>query len=769
MKSNKIMEKVMKNVSILSVVSFLSVLSTGVFAADSARIRVDTRQGLFGGKLATKVEAVGEPDGSAIAVWDTAKRQYGQRVYPDGWYVRKDAGGGLLAWQPLDETETPDHDVLVLNEHTVLGGRMTTNEVWTTGVVHVVRHNVVIPSGTTLTVDPEAIVKFTENARLVVEEGGSWIAKGSWFAEFQDDTWVGGDTNLDGTNSVPTGTQDWISGMDPANYVHVMMLDGSVQVFPTRTYTRGEVYGILPTMDRYDEGFHFRGWVTNLEETVGVEVEQLADMDQPALYANWEAIYLNVSTGSLEFAAYSVDELREIGVGANDKWICETDADWLHLVAVEDEGNDASRDIHDGTVAVTADQNRSELPRSATIRIMRANGGLLREVNVTQKAMARAEMPELRLGSGQQTFSDYATPVIITCRTKGATIYYTTDDSEPSPENGLKLETGEYEEGIGGIVTIFGSTTVKAVAVRTDLLDSYVSTKRFVRESTLAEAMDIPDNFVSTEGDANWSVVKDETSDGISAVRSGAMKTSMTQRRNSRISTYFEGQGTLTFRWKVSCELDRSSNRGPDEESNWDYLAFLADGRSVKRIDGESGWEEVSYTFKGSGVHVVEWVYSKNEGFDFFSCGQDCGWVDQVKWTPEIYDGEGADARELYVKQGWLVSSGLVGAADDGADIVEKAKADDDGDGYTNEEEILLGTDPQDASSKLQAYIVQEDGVMKVRFDPEVKSDDYDLDYRILSVAELGGDWKDVTDLSDEERQEAGFKFFKIKVRVNKK
>ena len=129
-----------------------------IFAAESARIRVDTRMGLQGGKLATGVEAIGEPDGSLSSSWVTTNEIAGVKDYDDGWYVRQDDGSGLMDWFALGVDEKPDHDVLLLNEPTVVGGRLTTNESWDTNELRIVRHNVVVPNGITLIIEPEAPV-----------------------------------------------------------------------------------------------------------------------------------------------------------------------------------------------------------------------------------------------------------------------------------------------------------------------------------------------------------------------------------------------------------------------------------------------------------------------------------------------------------------------------------------------------------------------------------------------------------------------------------
>ena len=76
-------------------------------AAESAAIRVDTRMGLFGGKMATGVEAVGEPDGSLSSSWVTTNTLWdGSQEFPDGWYVRQDDGTGLQDWFALGAEDT---------------------------------------------------------------------------------------------------------------------------------------------------------------------------------------------------------------------------------------------------------------------------------------------------------------------------------------------------------------------------------------------------------------------------------------------------------------------------------------------------------------------------------------------------------------------------------------------------------------------------------------------------------------------------------------
>lgn len=727
--------------------------------ARSAAIRLDTRTELTGGKIANGTEAVGEPDGRASAVWGTASSAAGAAEYPDGWYERKEEGG-FKDW----EASGDKGDALVLNRVAMEGGRLAEETVWKAGEFRVVRHNVVVPNGVKLTAEAGTQVKFAEEARIVVEEGGIFAAKGANFAEITDDRWLDGDTNMDGGRTAESGSRDWVAGLGEGECVHVTMLDGAEEIYPCRTYTKGEVYGELPSPDRYEEGFYFRGWSTNETGEAAVKAEDMADMAQDALFCRWEAIRLELSAGRVEFPAWCEGVERTLGVEANDEWKWECDADWLTVTESESEGNEG--EVRNGTLTIAAAENRSELPRSATLRVMRKNGRMVREASVVQAAMGRVEMPLIVTAGGMETFSDYVMQVRIECATDGAEVWYTTDGSEPGAGNGVKLETeAMVGGGVRGTINVYSSCTVKAMAVRRDMLDSQASTKRIVRDDTLAEAVNAPELNVRTGGNAAWRVVKDVTADGVSAARSGRMATSLTERRNSTMSTYVEGAGVLTFKWKVSCERDATGRK------DWDWLGFFADGTLVKKIDGETGWEETSWNFTGTGVHIVEWVYSKNAGFDDVNPGEDCGWVDEVTWRPAIFaEGEGGVARELYAGQDWLMRVGIVGAAATDGEVRAAALADDDGDGFTNEEEALLGTDPKDPQSRLTASITSENGAMRVDFSPKVTgANGYRLDYRIMGAGELGGEgWKDVTDMSAAERETGGFRFFRVKVNIEK-
>ena len=87
-------------------------------------------------------------------------------------------------------------------------------------------------------------------------------------------------------------------------------------------------------------------------------------------------------------------------------------------------------------------------------------------------------------------------------------------------------------------------------------------------------------------------------------------------RGRTALSALAEGEGTLSFCWKVS------------SEAFCDKLHVLLDGKEV--CDWISGtdmeeWRNVTFRVDGKGEHTVTWSYTKDGGT---SRGSDCGWID---------------------------------------------------------------------------------------------------------------------------------------------
>ena len=81
------------------------------------------------------------------------------------------------------------------------------------------------------------------------------------------------------------------------------------------------------------------------------------------------------------------------------------------------------------------------------------------------------------------------------------------------------------------------------------------------------------------------------------------------------------GSGTLSYYWKVS------------SEENKDLLSFSIDNVQRASISGNVNWAQKSFTITGDGEHMLVWTYAKNYRN---AAGSDCGWVDDIVWTPAV-------------------------------------------------------------------------------------------------------------------------------------
>ncbi|MBP5544652.1 MAG: chitobiase/beta-hexosaminidase C-terminal domain-containing protein [Kiritimatiellae bacterium] len=680
-----------------------ALLGAGIVLAEtSAPFRADVRESA-GALVATGVEGLGSADGSSVTAWDTTQLD-------DGWTTLSSDGVTT--------------NVIVLNGPSVVGCRMSSNETWSAGRVHVVRDDVVVPTGVTLSIAADAAVKFSEGARIVVEDGGELIVDGAMFADFADDT-VGGDANMDGDATAPTTVwDDWTEGVDSNALLRVSLLDGAFSVFPSRAYTSGHALGSLPEPYRYEA--RFKGWRTAPDGGgEAVSADTLAD-DAPLLYASWEAYSLDITPASTNLAAVAGN--CAFAVAANAAWTVSTDAPWISLQSEDGSG--------DGAVVFSVGANESTQPRSGTVRVSLAEGGLVRDFTVSQEGMEEVATPTFRPGDGT-TFKASAQRVAISCSTAGATIRYTLDGSDPTMASTLYTSRG---------FNVFDTTTVKARAYKDGMLPSPIASVRIIRLQTLAEALDVPLWTVTTDGNAEWTVDMEVAAEvGGSSARSGDIGDD----EETSLHTSVEGSGTLSFRWKTSCEDD------PDDSWTWDYLVFEADDVPRAWLDGQTDWQEISLTF-GAGTHTFDWTFRK-DFMDGDEVGEDCGWVDRIVWTPIVAAGD------MSIPVSWFEAQGLVEAGQ-GAD--EAADADPDRDGLTTAEEYIAGTDPNDPESSFTATIEIENGVPKVKWTPDLLGE---RAYRVLGRKSLGGDeeWEDVTDLEGHGAAE-GYRFFKAEVNMPK-
>ena len=146
-------------------------------------------------------------------------------------------------------------------------------------------------------------------------------------------------------------------------------------------------------------------------------------------------------------------------------------------------------------------------------------------------------------------------------------------------------------------------------------------------------------------------------------------------RERGYMQTSVRGPGDLTFRWKVS------------SQPTSDFLKLSIDGVEAGRISGEVDWQQATFAL-GTGLHVLQWDYSKDTNTDG---GSDLAWVDAVQfggtaatlgqaleqeplswvtggdggWYPQgavyHYDGDAARSSELLDSQQAFVGTTVTG------------------------------------------------------------------------------------------------------------
>ena len=136
-----------------------------------------------------------------------------------------------------------------------------------------------------------------------------------------------------------------------------------------------------------------------------------------------------------------------------------------------------------------------------------------------------------------------------------------------------------------------------------------------VQTVPLPTALDNQALSFTTGGNGSWFGQTGTSHDGTDAAQSG----SITNSQSTWLETTVDGPGTIGFWWNTSCE------------TNYDGLVFTVDGTTNSRISGAGrDWEQKTVEI-ASGSHVLRWTYAK-DGSQYR--GSDCGWVDQVTWTP---------------------------------------------------------------------------------------------------------------------------------------
>ena len=298
----------------------------------------------------------------------------------------------------------------------------------------------------------------------------------------------------------------------------------------------------------------------------------------------------------------------------------------------------------------------------------------------------------------------------------GAIIYYTLDGTEPTT-NSIPYIVPFMADGL--------SVTIKAFAVMDNYFDSDIAAFSFIRKPySAAECLNANDKTVSTGGnDAAWGRVLGEAAhDGVAALRSGEIDDG----ESSSIEMTVDGAGEIGYWWKSSSEISRNRK--------YDYISFLIDGVEHGWLGGEKDWTNEVYAVSGEGTHTLKWIYQKNN--NGLTQGEDCAWLDEVKWTPW---------REITTKQtavpipyGWLDSHGLLANTD--AETAAKqptGKRDGSGRLLTVEDDFIAGTDPTNGNDIFTVSIIISNGVPVVEWKPNLNTNGENRIYTIYGKESL--------------------------------
>ena len=306
--------------------------------------------------------------------------------------------------------------------------------------------------------------------------------------------------------------------------------------------------------------------------------------------------------------------------------------------------------------------------------------------------------------------------------TDGAAIYYTTDGTEPTTNS--VLYTGAF--AVDGL-----TPTVRAVAVQDNYFNSPVAEFSFVRKPySAAECLNVAGKVVSTGGeDAAWGrVLGAAAHDGVAALRSGAIG----EGGSSTVEMSVDGAGEIGFWWKTSCETAAKNKQR-------DFAAFYLDGTEQCWMGGITDWSNKVFTVSGDGAHSLKWVYRKNENNT--TNGEDCAWLDEVKWTPW---------REITTKQtavpipyGWFESHGLLSGDGNPEAVAMQTTGKRDGSGrlLTVMDDFIAGTNPTDESDVFSVTISISNGLPVVEWHPNLNTNGANRVYTIYGKETLDDEW----------------------------
>lgn len=172
------------------------------------------------------------------------------------WDTTQFANGyGVLKAEYLDENSNvllaSAYDGLILNNDSVVIHRdnISESETWKADKVHVLARSVFVANNSNLTIAPNAVVKFWNNAHIDTTAGSTLnVQNDVIFTRFEDDN-VLGDTNLDGVLSKPGIGALYTGGVGTNNIdnsvvMKYVVLDVEGEISSDQTWQNGCIYHV---------------------------------------------------------------------------------------------------------------------------------------------------------------------------------------------------------------------------------------------------------------------------------------------------------------------------------------------------------------------------------------------------------------------------------------------------------------------------------------------------------------------------------------------
>ena len=349
------------------------------------------------------------------------------------------------------------------------------------------------------------------------------------------------------------------------------------------------------------------------------------------------------------------------------------------------------------------------------MNLMQNNGGVFALYAVWKEGEVASVVatPTISPANGV-VFSTPSCTVTLSCATPGATIYFSTNGVTPRASSSY-LYTGPF--------TITGTVSIKAMATKAGWTKSdYLVATITKQELSLEDALDIGPMpiVITTGGGEKWSAIGGvDAKVGLAYASSGAIGDD----EESWLEATVNGSGTLSFWARTSCEHDE------DNAFSWDRLMVLTNGIEITdwRMDGESEWTKRTLEFVDEGIHVVRWVYHKDE---VEGAGDDCAYVDGVTWTVDNSDivvpSEVTGGGTVSIPRSWFSKYSNF-KAKFGLDLSAATRKPNGKKGVFGNpmfvwQDFVAGTDPTDVSSVFYANIDMVEGVPSISWNPNLNT-----------------------------------------------